>query len=151
MRHSRFDWHERIRAIEREYGSVRVAVDRLSEVADHDPDILGTELRPRDLTAADENLEATYLIRMFAEFETAIRSFWKSIRPKARTQTEALVDRVGDRCSIPIEVVRDAQVVRVYRNKLVHDRDQECEPMTIKVARHRLAIYLASLPREWGG
>ncbi len=107
-------------------------------------------MRPRNLKLADENLEATYIIRMFAEFESAIRSFWKTIRPKTRTQTESLLDRVGDRCGVPIEVARNVQVVRLYRNKLVHERDQECETVTIKDTRSRLATYLAFLPREWG-
>ena len=128
---------------------MRVAVDRLLEVVVQDPVALGAGLRPRNLKLADENLEATYLIRMFAEFETAIRSFWKTIRPKARTQTESLIDRVGDRCGIPIEVARNAQVMRVYRNQLVHERDKECETVTITEARSRLATYLAFLPREW--
>jgi hypothetical protein len=150
MPHSRFDWHERIKSVELEHRSVRVAVDRLLEVASQDPGVLGIGLRPRNLNRADENLEATYLIRMFAEFETAIRSFWKTVRPKARTQTEGLLDRVGDRCKIPDEAARNAQVVRAYRNKLVHERDKECEAVTIAEARSRLATYLAFLPQEWG-
>ena len=151
MSHSRFDWHVRIKAVELEYGSARLAVDRLSEVVAHDPGVLGSGTRPRDLKSTGENLEGTYLIRMFAQFETAVRSFWRTIRPKARTQTEGLLDRVGDRRGIPFEVMRDAQVVRAYRNKLVHERDKQSDPVTITEARGRLATYLAYLPRGWDG
>ena len=76
MPQRRFDWHERIKAVEREYWSTRIAVDRLSAQVTHDPGILGNGPRPRDLESADENLEGTYLIRMFAEFETGVRSYW---------------------------------------------------------------------------
>ena len=49
MPQRRFDWHERIKAVEREYWSTRIAVDRLSAQVTHDPGILGSGPRPRDL------------------------------------------------------------------------------------------------------
>jgi hypothetical protein len=150
MPHRRFDWHERIKAIEREYWAARIAVDQLSDTAARDPGVLGGGAKPRDLEAADENLEGTYLIRMFAEFETGVRSYWRTIRPNARTPVETMLDRVGDRCEIPVDVIRGAQAVREYRNKLVHDRDQEVEAVTIGDARSHLATYFARLPLEWG-
>src|SRR3954468_24078035 len=108
MPHRRFDWHERIKAVEREYWSARIAVDRLVDAAAHDPGVLGAGPKPRDLKAVDENLEGTYLVRMFAEFETGVRSYWRTLRPNARTPVETLLDRVGDRCEIPVDVIRGA-------------------------------------------
>jgi hypothetical protein len=70
MPQRRFDWHERIKAVEREYWSTRIAIDRLSAQVALDPGVLGIGPRPRDLEATDENLEGTYPVRMFAEFET---------------------------------------------------------------------------------
>jgi hypothetical protein len=150
MPHRRFDWHERIKAVEREYWSARIAVDRLSSAATHDPSVLGDGPRPRDLAATDENLEGTYLIRMFAEFETGVRSYWRTIKPRSRAPAETVLARVGDRCSIPLDVIQAAQTVRIYRNKLVHDRDQEVEAVVIAEARHSLASYFARLPIRWG-
>lgn len=149
MSQSRFEWHERIKAVEREYWAVRVAVDELADVVAHDPTVLGPGPKPRDLVSADDKLEGTYLVRMFAEFETAIRSYWRTIRPKARTPVEVLLDRVGDRLAVPTAVTRGAQAVREYRNQLVHDRIQMVESVTIKDARHWLATYLARLPKQW--
>ena len=57
MPHRRFEWHERIKAVEREYWSARRAVDRLSADVAHDPSALGEGPSPRDLRSADENLE----------------------------------------------------------------------------------------------
>ena len=80
---------------------------------------------------------------MFAEFETGVRSYWRTIRPHARTSVEILLARVGDRFVIPADVIQEAQTVRIYRNKLVHDREEEVETVTIADARHRLATYFA--------
>jgi hypothetical protein len=87
---------------------------------------------------------------MFAEFETGVRSYWRSMRPRARTPAETPLARVGDMCRIPADVIREAQTVRIYRNKLVHDRDEAVEVVLIADARHRLATYLARLPVLWG-
>ena len=105
-----------------------------------------------DLDSTDENLEGTYIIRMFAEFETGVRSFWRwrRNRPYARTGVELMLDLVRALCGIPDEVLEDAHRVRIYRNKLVHDRDEEVEAVTIADARHRLATYFARLPIQWG-
>jgi hypothetical protein len=131
MRHRRFDWHERIKAAERENWAARIAVDRLSAEAAHDPTILGSATRPRDLKSADENLEGTYLVRMFAEFETCVRAYWRTIRPRARSSVEVLFARVGDKCGIPVDLIQDAHTVRMYRNKLLHDRERDVEAVCV--------------------
>jgi hypothetical protein len=151
MPHSCFDWLERIKSVEREFWSARIAVERLSTEVSRDPGILRDGPKPRDLRSASENLEGTYLIRMFAEFETGVRSFWKAIRPRTRTPVEIMLARVGDRCGIPTDVVDEAQRVREYRNSLVHDRDEPIDPVSISNARRRLLIYVARLPNRWGG
>jgi hypothetical protein len=150
MPHRRFEWHERIKAVEREYSSVRRAVDRLSADVRRDPSALGEGPSPRDLRSADENLEGTYLIRMFAEFETGVRSFWKTIKPRARTQAEVLLDRVGDKCRIPADMIRLAQSTRRYRNTLLHEREEDGAVVTVSVAQRCLQAYLARLPNSWG-
>jgi hypothetical protein len=63
MPHRRSDWHERIKAVEREFWSARRAIDRLSSDVARDTSALGEGPSPRDLRSADENLEGTYLIR----------------------------------------------------------------------------------------
>ena len=88
---------------------------------------------------------------MFAEFETGVRSYWRTIRPHGRTAVEILLSRVGDRCGMPVDLIQDAHTVRGYRNNtLVHDRDEDVEAVTVADARRRLATYLARLPIEWG-
>jgi len=150
MPHRRFDWHERIKAVEREYWAARRAIDRLSADVARDTGVLGEGPSPRDLRSADDNLEGTYLIRMFAEFETGVRSFWRTIRSRAGAPAEILLDRVGVTCGIPADVIHVAQRAREYRNKLVHDREVEVEVLTVSEARRCFATYVARLPIAWG-
>lgn len=132
MRHRRFDWHERIKAAEREYWAARIAVGRLSAEVARDVSVLGSGPSPRDFRSADENLEGTYLVRMFAEFETGVRAYWSTIRPRARgVSAEVLLARVGDRCGIPVNLIQDAHTVRMFRNKLLHERDRDVEAVTV--------------------
>ena len=46
MPHRRFDWHERVRAVENEYKSVRVVVNQLKHALAHDPTILKSDPTP---------------------------------------------------------------------------------------------------------
>src|SRR5208282_6035441 len=100
MPHRRFEWHERIKAVEREYWSARRAVDRLSADVARDPSALGEGPSPRDLRSADENLEGTYLVRMFAEFETGVWYMTPSLTEKipviSREDYVQLCDAIGD-------------------------------------------------------
>jgi hypothetical protein len=59
MPHNRYEWHERIKAVEREYASTRLATDRLLQEASHDPTILRGELEVRDIVDASNHLEGT--------------------------------------------------------------------------------------------
>ena len=72
MPHNRFEWIDRLKFVEREHRVVATAIARLRlailEGLVRTPD--GTT--PRDLVAAGENLETTYLVRLWAEFETAL-------------------------------------------------------------------------------
>jgi hypothetical protein len=151
MPHRRSDWHERIKAVEREFWSARRAIDRLSADVARDASALGEGPSPRDLRSANENLEGTYLIRMFAVFESGVRSFWRAMRPRARTQAEVLLDRVGGNRSISADVIDDVHAARKYRNNLLHDREEEVVVVTVSQARRCFQIYLARLPNEWDG
>src|SRR5208282_815888 len=76
MPHRRFDWHEHIKDIEGEYQDVRFAVNRLRAQVAGDPTLLKRDDGTRAyLNAADGNLEGTYLVRLFAAFEAALRSY----------------------------------------------------------------------------
>ena len=75
MPHNLYDWHDRIKAVEREYRALRSAVGRMRRaIIDGAEGPVNTTVG--DLLTANENLEGTYLIRLWAEFETAVRSYY---------------------------------------------------------------------------
>ena len=86
---------------------------------------------------------------MFAEFEAGVRSYWRTIKPRAMTQAEVLLDRVGAKRGIPADVIRVAHKARKYRNNLTHDHQQEAEIVTVSEARSCFATYFARLPIVW--
>lgn len=147
---SNFEWIRRVRAVEREYNAVRFAMNRLLNALKQDPGSLSGDLRMRDLYVAEAHLEGTYIIRLFAEFETCLRKFWevasqKTTQPRMRD----LIDGIRARRQIPFDQIHDAQSVREFRNGLVHEREQEGEALSIGESRSRLCHYLSFLPVEW--
>lgn len=148
MPHELYIGMEKIKSIERDYLSTRFALDRLLHEARRDPTILTGDLEPQDVVKASGRLETTYLIRLFAEFETALRSFWATIR-ETEPPTQHLLDGVAARCDIPPGRLAEAHAVREYRNSLVHERDEEMAPISIAEARGSLCRFLAFLPPNW--
>jgi hypothetical protein len=120
------EWQSRIKAVEREYRAMRQAADTFLESIQRDVTILQSQLRPRDIETASDNLEATYFVRLFAEFESGARQYWNSVRATSPA-TGQLLNRLADRRRIP-DLVRDrAHVVRSFRNALVHERKDVVE------------------------
>lgn len=146
----RFEWLARVKAVEREHKATRFATGYLLAKVQRDPSRLGGDLRIRDLDEAADRLEGTYTIRLFAEFETCLRVFWEVTRNKRPpSRTRDLLEGVGARRKIPYDQIENAQEVREYRNGLVHEREENLEPIAIDVARSRLCRYLSFLPLEW--
>jgi hypothetical protein len=151
MPHDRSGWHRRIKGVEREYRAARLALDRLQRDARLDPEILRVARSPSELSLPDaiRNAEGTYLIRMFAEFENALRSFWRTTRTTVPV-TRDLIDGVGSRRKVPPGTIEAAHRVREYRNRLVHEFDAEAGSVAIGQASRHLNTYLGRLPETWG-
>ncbi len=114
---------KRVKTVEREHAVMRFAADHLLNAAQRDSNALEGDLRIRDVHESAGKLEGTYIIRLFAEFETILRTLWVASRgrqPPSRTRD--LLDGVGARCRIPHDLIHNAHTVREYRNVLVHER-----------------------------
>jgi len=144
-----FTWMGRIKAVEREYGVIRFGTDRLIAAVNDDPSVLEGNAKRSDIRTASELLEGTYLIRIFAEFETALEHFIRAFNIRRPRSTEALINRVGDRGRIP-QIDTDAvHRARVYRNVLVHKRTNPIAPVTIREATRFLCTFLSRVQRIW--
>jgi hypothetical protein len=140
----------RFKAVERQFSATPFAAEHLSEAARRDPTVLRRTMEPRDLREASDQLEPTYFIRLFAEFESGLRSFWTVARPNRRwTRTEHLLDGVAAAVGIPEELLRNAHAVRMYRNDLVHEQGEDMVPLPIAMARGHFCRFFGRLPRTW--
>lgn len=120
------------------------------KVCHDDPGVLGdVSFRPRDIRDCHEDLESTYAVRIFAEFESQLRDCWVNHFNKSKKKTPAkiLVDKVAGECSIPTSVVKNVHVVREYRNSLVHEGSGGA--LTLADVRKYLLKYLGDLPYVW--
>jgi hypothetical protein len=142
------EWQSRIKAVEREYLAMRQAADRFRQTALDDPTILEGDLRQGEIVTASRNLEGTYVIRLFAEFETGARQYWTA-NWDTYPKTADLLSGLAARHKIP-DTQRDrAHLVREYRNALVHEREEKPEGMPMAVARGYLCHFFSFLPPRW--
>jgi hypothetical protein len=98
MPYRRFDWHEHITEVRGESMSARAAVDRLKSAVDAAPDLLRDDREARIyLRKAHKNLEGTYIVRLFAAFEAALRSYDRAKHndPNRTTDASTMIDEIG--------------------------------------------------------
>lgn len=155
MPHDRFERIDRLKAVEREFQVVWDAIERLRVAVADGRVVLPIGTSIRDLDAARRQLEATFLIRLWAEFETAVRSYYGTLTndPDPRIRAIDLINtvaasRLGRAVADTVRV--EVHEVREYRNSLVHDRDDPAPPVALSDARRRLNMYLGGkLPEKW--
>lgn len=139
-------WPGRIKAVEREFHAARFAIDRLVADIRRDATLLRKEVTPRDIDAASNKLEATYIIRLFAEFETALRLYWPTIRKRPTPgRTRDLLDSIAAARRINHADLHRTHEVREFRNALVHQRDEPPTLIPIATARKHLCVFLSRL------
>ncbi len=150
----RFEWHQRITNVAHEYRSARTAVDRYRSDLVATPDLMGGDPEAlKYLRSAHDNREGTYLVRLFATFEAALRSYDRAKHndPNCSSRASILIDTIGGRRGRGIQTIIRQKVheVRQVRNYWAHESDDKPYPMTIDEARKRLQFYLRELEDEW--
>jgi hypothetical protein len=142
---------ERIRAIEREFRIASVAADGLGERLRADPSALDREqLKFVDYRNFRDNLEPTYLIRLFAEFEAGLREAWELAFHQTTTPgVRDLIDSLYTQCFIPRDWCDCAQEVRRYRNALVHEGGDDAQLIGMREACSDLCRFFGHLPHNW--
>jgi hypothetical protein len=147
----RQDRLERIVAVEREYRVAEVAMELLEERLQTDPGFLKLhQLGRRDARNLRDNLEATFAIRLSAEFESGLRDAWKNaFKRDTYPPMKDLLAAVTAKRFIPQESLKEADEVRVYRNSLVHEEAAEADYIPIRDVRRRLCRFFSYLPLDW--
>jgi hypothetical protein len=137
-----------------EYEVVAMAVVRYQADVQAAMVTLPRGTQPHHLAAAVDELEGTYLIRLWAVFETAWTSYWRHAtnRPNGRIRAFDLIQWAqGVQEGRPVDAAITPLVhqVREYRNFLVHERDTPAPAVPIRDARIRLSTHLSKLPDQW--
>ncbi len=149
----KYEWLDRLRAVDREAAVVAEAVARLQLGRAEGSMALPPGTSARDLASAARMLEATYLVRLWAEFEAAIRSYHRSLTgDRSPLRTRDLIETVGGArrgSAIPRPIRSAVHEVREYRNSLAHHRNIPGSPISLPEARRRLGRFLGSLPDRW--
>jgi hypothetical protein len=142
---------ERIRAVAREYKAVKTAVELPGRELQQNP-ALGQPMGwgTRDAKQVQDNLEPTFIIRLYAEFEAGLREAWehyfkRATRPPMRDLLLSIArSRSAANCLDAARAVQD------YRNNLVHEGDpREMQPIPFEKAQRSLAVFLSRLPPNW--
>lgn len=101
------------------------------------------------LDACSENLEITYLVRLFAEFEDNLRDYWRHGRKrKSKPNMTLLMDSTAAYCFMNSDDVDQAHEVREYRNDVFHERRHDPR-FDFQTCRSKLACFVRWLPRQW--
>ena len=146
--------YEALNWVQNQYEASRFALTSLLRVVSKDPTVLPRQphqIRPSHVRDAAANLEDTYLLRLFAEFESTLRNYWASIRPSPRvrrTRIEILINRVAAWQDIPDLIIDHVHAVREYRNHLVH-RGGGVPAVTLAESKSVLARFISFLPLQW--
>lgn len=147
-RQDRFD---RFAAVLREFQTAIVAIGLLEERIRANPSFLSDyDLRPRDARNLANHLEATFLIRLYAEFESGLREIWRSFfRRVTHPPMMDLLVALATLRFIPQDCVQEVDAVRTYRNSLVHELVLDAENIAIAHARRRLCWFWSFMPLDW--
>jgi hypothetical protein len=142
---------ERMRAIEREWRIASIAAESFGEHLRANPSTLaGADLKVTDYRNFRDNLEPTYLIRLFAEFEAGLREAWTLAFHQATTpRMRDLIDSFSARCVISQEWRGCAHEVRAYRNALLHEGGSDVQPVGLREACSWLCRFFSRLPHDW--
>lgn len=147
----REDRIERMRAVEREYLAAVEAIDLLAKALQADPAYLSSrDLRARDFQSLKKNLEATYLIRLYAEFESGLRDAWRNaFHQTSHPPMRDLLSAFAARRDIPQAWCDAVVAVREYRNSLVHEEREQAEAVPLNRSRSHLLRFFSFLPLDW--
>ncbi len=144
--------HQRLQSVFDELLAARFSTSFLLTQIERGGDPLsGQALRPVQFKRCAANLEYTYTLRLFAAFESVLRSYYAVMRPSPRvrrTKISILMDRLASRCTIPFDILKNAHDVREYRNSLIHPAGND-DVMTFGDCKQRLSLLVSHLPRNW--
>lgn len=141
---------ESLNRVVAEHDAARRSVAFLLSHAQRDRSVL----KPRDPSMADlrrclQNLERTYLVRLFALFEESLREIWRrSFGKRTMPRTEHLLNGCAARTGMrPESLLLQTHEVRQFRNHVVHGT--AAAVVALADAKSRLCRFFSWMPEQW--
>jgi hypothetical protein len=150
-RQQRIEW---IVAVAKEYLAAKSAANLLGSQLHIEPHFGRDQgWDARDGAAFDANLESTYIIRLYAEFESGLRDYWGNhLNRHTHPPMIQLLQLLADQ-RISIDRLDDADAVREYRNFLVHSESDkspsDMRTFTVAEAKTHLCYFFGRLDTDW--
>lgn len=138
-----------MKAVEREYSAAVLAAEVYRTEVVSGRARLPHPIEWSDLESAADHLPGTYLIRVFAVFEAALRSYWDTLPRTSEPPMADLIDSLASRRRVPDEERKAAHAVREDRNDMVHQSGVIELGHTLDAACRRLHTFLSRLPDDW--
>ena len=149
---------QRLRAIRAEWEAAKVSVAFMIS-HQHDQAVIqalappgaGNRVSIRDVERSRDGLEATYFIRLHAEFEGLLKEHLKTQHPHIRLPPNPKVDWLLSRVLKAEGIIvdptlrKELDVIRAYRNDLAH-HENPAVVLTFYVALSNLNRLVARLP-----
>lgn len=135
-----------------EYRVCRLAADRLWLSIEQDPTlIIQLQMKRAEIRETIRRLEYTYIVRMFAAFEAALREIWTgAFRRKTEPPVRDLIDATAAANTfMTTDMLRAAHQVREYRNSIVHVNALSENTFSLLEAAAHLKEFLSFMPRQW--
>ena len=143
-------WMWRMGAIEREFKATRFSVEHVKSLAVAGHPVLQGETKLRDLNGAVERIEHTFVIRLFVEFESALRAFIDFEGLDQPKWAQGVIDKVAQRANVVNDLRKRVQEVRDFRNQLVHTNiRKKVDSLSMREVTSRIVTFLSRLQNRW--
>ena len=145
------DRADRVKSVERQFLVAKRTLESFEVALKTRSDLLtAISLNAADLWAFKSELTDTYFIRLFAEFETAIKDYWKNgMKHEPTTRIMDVIDSLAANRKVPDSVRVNVHAARKWRNKLVHEGEADASAVELTVARGSFCKFLGFLPPDW--
>jgi len=127
----------------------RALVALIAIARDHPRMLRDKKLTSQNLGLVQAEFHDLFFVRMFASFETSLRSFWRSSIKPTEPRMKVLLESVASRRMIPQDVLDKVNLVRKFRNRLMHEDQTEVDTQQMSDAGKSLRRFLAWLPLDW--
>ena len=138
-----------VKDVEREHTALRFTTEHALRSLGEGGVDLEPGLKLADVNRASDRLEGTFIIRLFSEFEVALKTILRERKVrKIPKDAKPLINRVATYFKFSGMILDNVHAVREYRNKLVHNLVSgiaDEERMTIRTATSRLCTFLSRL------